>query len=302
MDEKKRAETVDALRNAGSALRPEEPAPNGSSALMSLLVSEAMKRKAYEEQDETSFALHLEGLGHNLLDVVLSHKQLDVGPKATTLGGQSATPALTVFNQILKAATDTRTDHSGLIGPFLHHPSLKNWGDFDPTQDLVVVRYETPAPVEHLVDASALSAAVAQAKVEGGAVDRVVNALRNQGIDWTPFKETGEVSNLLVLRNVEARWMVVINTTDLATDLAEQLSLVTAPASPRQEPWWRAAQASAVVPQCIVELIRGRKEQVFIRRFRAYEVMKWAQALPGWQLGPEPLSIRAVQVGDILSE
>lgn len=322
-DERKIQEVVNALRNARLAIQkaeqvilernkpgaPDAPqqgqpaVPTGESGLLNFLLTAAAKRKQYEEQDEASFAVHLDELHEDLLPIVLKHSQLEVSPGSMSVKPQEHVPAIDIFNKILKCATETNTKAADLFGPHLKEPELKTWGDFDPTQDLLVVKYETPAPIKHLVDAGALSAAVEKAKVEAGSVDRVVSALRAQHVEWTPFSDKGALNNVIVIKNVNAKWMAVVNLVAVGSELVDELSVVSAQPAPRRDAWWSAATASKDIPQCVLEVVRGRRNSTYIKRDEAQQVEAWATALPGWSDAKvQPLVIRDAALNDILAK
>jgi hypothetical protein len=323
MDERKQAEVVNALRNArialqkaeqailntsepaapgGAAAPAQQSAPPGESALLNLLLTAAAQRKQYEEQDEASFAVHLDELHEDLLPIVLKHSQLEVFPGSMSVKPQETVPALDIFNKILKCATETNIKAADLFGPHLKEPELKTWSDFDPTQDLLVVKYKTPAPVKHLVDAAALGAAVEAAKVDAGSVDRVVSALRVQHVEWVPF-DKGALNNVITITDVDARWMAVVNLVAVGNELADQLSMLSAAPAPRRDAWWSAAMAAKDVPQCALEVVRGRRHSAYIKRDEVKQVSDWATKLPGWSdASTQPLVIRDVDLNDILAK
>ncbi len=320
MDETTRAQIVDALRSAAGALRraelalvrapsadPVSPAPGGpvlegpERALFDFVKNEADRNKAFEESDPESFKLRLEAMNLDLLRFAVDRQTFVVGPKSAGAVSPEAVPAGNVFEKILKLLTAEGVNASEVLAPFVASPLVKNWSDVSPESDFTLVKYETEGPVPCLLD-DQLGLLIQQAKLAPGAIERVVSALKDLQIEWTPFVD-GKLVNVFAHHHIEAKWCAVVDCLAIASAVAQMMSLVEV-SEVRDPVWWTAAAGSDSVPQPILEVIRGRKPSTVIKRAEADMINTWAAALPGWSdvsvPKTSPLSIRDLTVNDIL--
>lgn len=324
MDQRTRDEVIKALRSAARSLRMAEQAlvqsPSGPSApvptpeaaapvqtpvddLVNWVLAQAEERKQFEETDSRAFQRVLAGAG-DLLRMALDRKTMLMTPEKTGAVKTDSTPALQRFESLLKAMATTGLEASTIVAPLAKAPVIKNWADVNPDTDMVLLRYQTPGPVDHALDEQSFLPLVEAAKAVPGGLDQATSALREHEVGWEPLVD-GKVNLHILVNDIQARWAAVLDTAALTDRVTGQLVLVQTDPNNDQQGWWTAARSSRDIPQAILAVVRGQQDRAFALKDQANQIESWAAGLPGWYDGietaPTPLIIRDVGVDDILS-
>lgn len=319
-------EAIEAIRSAVRALRAAEralklarqatPAPVATEpegltkdaadpaekALYDFLFKAAQDAKEFEEQDPQAFRTHFEAKQEDLLEAILRGDMFQTGPKGSGMVSLDNTDGTQMYEVCLRAMRKNNIHQTDLIRPFVEAAEFKNWGDVDTSNDVVIMRYETPGPVEAHLDESQLASLMEAARKSPGAVDRCRSRLTEQGIHWDVSNaKHGSLDLDLKVDGVCGKWTACIPADKVMTEIVSRLGVVEVDYDATTEGWWDAARVDHNLPQKLLPIIRGKEPRIVCLREDLAPMETWAADLPGWYDGDStPLILRDAVADDIL--
>ena len=329
MDARALDEVVKALRSAARALRAaekallqspsdaapaftEEPVAIGDpttdpreKALSDFLFAAVAHAKQYEEQDPQSFRANYEPLKDSIREASLRGDMYQIGPKGSGMVSFDNTTATHMYEKCLAGMQNTGLPSSDIVASYVDAPVFKPWSEVDVENDLVLMRYETPGPIEANLDEAQLSVLAEAARQSPGAVDRCRSALADAGVTWAAFEATGALVTTMTLTGVNGQWAACADTNDILSNVLSRLSVIEIDFDNEQQGWWDAARQDRAIPQKLLKIIRNQEKDAICHRTEIDKIEDWAASLPGWYEGvndasPTPLIMRDAVANDIL--
>jgi hypothetical protein len=288
-----------ALLKASYAIRmaSEELSPATQEDFFTLLRDSVLAKKmSFEGSPESAVASYKKNFDA-VAKALASQNQLVAGAtEALVAAPFEVTPAFEDFQFLLNVMKEGGLSDMDLLTTSLASVSFKRTSDVAPAVDLPVFRM-TMTEMSGSFDNPAFPFVYATMRGVPGALDTTSSALEVLGVKWAP-SVNGQPNTDFTMSGINYDWFACLDIGLLANMVADQLCILKV--QERVSGWWSEAQKT-VPPDGVTELLRNVKDEVILPKNVCYDIISWAEKIPGWIAGPSsPLTMTPIVGTDLV--